>query len=142
PAFFSTIRHPPSSPLFPYTTLFRSVLDDEPAAVVLLVARGPHPHLRKLDLAVLRHVQAGDTLDLVTPGLLVLRNLVQRDRDLGGLACRVVLDQVLRPGTRPPSGRRLRGGTQFVSQAHRHTPPCGAEAQWNARREYPRRSAP
>src|SRR5690606_40678653 len=84
PAFFSTIRHPPSSPLFPYTTLFRSVLDDEPAAVVLLVARGPHPHLRKLDLAVLRHVQAGDTLDLVTPGLLVLRNLVQRDRDLGG----------------------------------------------------------
>src|SRR3712207_8879330 len=32
------IRRPPRSPLFPYTTLFRSVLDDVTAVGVLLMA--------------------------------------------------------------------------------------------------------
>src|SRR3712207_7789014 len=55
------IRRPPRSTLFPYTTLFRSVVQ---------LLRGVHPH-RRLDVQPAREVAEGDAHDSVAASHLV-----------------------------------------------------------------------
>src|SRR6476620_12047624 len=45
--FFLLIRRPPRSTLFPYTTLFRSPLDEDPRASAAVLARVPEHRERR-----------------------------------------------------------------------------------------------
>src|SRR3712207_9547384 len=64
--FFLMIRRPPRSTLFPYTTLFRSVVVD------LLLVEGRRPALDLLDVPEVVEVLVFDAVDdLVAVGVLV-----------------------------------------------------------------------
>src|SRR3712207_7667331 len=77
--FFSMIRRPPRSTLFPYTTLFRSEAEQAAAQVVGHRALDPHPPGRKvapLDLGQTRSEE--HTSELQSRQYLVCRLLLEK----------------------------------------------------------------
>src|SRR5690554_7526269 len=84
--FFSMLRHPPRSTLFPYTTLFRSVVefDDRPA---LQPGQGPAPicrvELGNVGLHLLRSEE--HTSELQSRPHLVCRLLLEKKKQTNPL---------------------------------------------------------
>src|SRR2546426_9076835 len=73
--FFLMIRRPPRSTLFPYTTLFRSVLaDHEERRANLVIAKDVHNRARRSE----EH-----TSELQSPCNLVCRLLLEKKKNLG-----------------------------------------------------------
>src|SRR5690349_23480524 len=86
------IRHPPTSTLFPYTTLFRSSVGPERDVHVRPRADGDGDGADPEDLAGLAIVRARDALDLGSPGLRSEEHTseLQSRRDL---VCRLLLEK-------------------------------------------------
>src|SRR2546429_6417370 len=79
--FFLMIRRPPRSTLFPYTTLFRSGINDPDTsyrAIVLLPSGRSTPHLRELSYMTLRSEE--HTSELQSRLHLVCRLLLEKKK--------------------------------------------------------------
>src|SRR5690606_41306346 len=72
--FFLLIRRPPASPLFPYTTLFRSILAGGVAGIMAVVGGGMLLHRRLYDPRIRATSSFADTGILV----LLMAQLVDR----------------------------------------------------------------
>src|SRR2546427_11664912 len=135
------IRRPPRSTLFPYTTLFRSVLEEEVAArlferrpVARVVPQRGEPAADPVTLADLREVRVGDAVLRLDPGARLRRLHVLEPavgiRHLGAvivvhyvaLAGRGILDRL---SGRRRAGAREQHGDQDQTLAMGSVAACG-----------------
>src|SRR5438876_2681665 len=101
------IRRPPRSTLFPYTTLFRSALDDQSNAYAYNVAILATHVLKQCGNDPLREVRSEEhTSELQSPVHLVCRLLLAKKTDIFGRVCRVQSSPA-HSVARPPGGRRV-----------------------------------
>src|SRR5258708_19071270 len=84
------IRRPPRSTLFPYTTLFRSVVKNAKVVAETLTARG----LRIVSGRTVSHRSEEHTSELQSPDHLVCRLLLEKKKKLGFTPPRVTLGHV------------------------------------------------
>src|SRR5256885_12783568 len=77
------IRRPPRSTLFPYTTLFRSFIEDQDAGILQQGARDRHALLLaagELQAALAHHRSEEHTSELQSPCNLVCRLLLEKKK--------------------------------------------------------------